>query len=415
MDSWDSLGFLILVLNYNVTIIGKMWLTLMVLLRLLVIFFAAYPLYQDEQQRFICNTLQPGCTNACYDMFAPISHFRFWLVQTASVLLPYTLFCVYVFHSVARQLVKARSLPYRRYKEIKSTSGHKMSKKSSKGVAGGRIPCEANKMDIPDFSRAYTVQLLLRMLVEACFGSGHYYLFGFFVPRRFACYQFPCASYVECFVSRPTEKSILMFFIWGLSGFSFLLSLIDLTFAFRSSIVRSHRNKLLSERLGTEERCCPGVLQGNKPSKDLLDFGRGGQGILVTPGSCNNVDSCLLGCETKEDLSPQPALTSQPTISFNLNSNKPCATMNQDGKGVAFQGCEPREILHEQPRCNPLPCPLKGALALKPQDGFPRGVNSSASFSKPSVHYSTLERKASDVQSVCSSAGGSKSKKSEWV
>ncbi|XP_015284267.1 PREDICTED: gap junction delta-4 protein-like, partial [Gekko japonicus] len=206
---------------------GKIWLTLTILLRLLVIFFAAYPLYQDEQQRFICNTLQPGCANACYDMFAPISHFRFWLIQTASVLLPYSLFCVYVFHSVARQLVKARSLPYRQYKEIKATSGHKISKKSSKGAAGSRIPCEANKMDIPDFSKAYIVQLLLRMLVEACFGSGHYYLFGFFVPRRFACYQFPCASYVECFVSRPTEKSIMMFFIWGLSGFSFLLSLID--------------------------------------------------------------------------------------------------------------------------------------------------------------------------------------------
>nr|XP_056713846.1 gap junction delta-4 protein-like [Euleptes europaea] len=410
MDSWDSLGFLILVLNYNVTIIGKVWLTLMILLRLLVIFFAAYPLYQDEQERFICNTLQPGCANACYDMFAPVSHFRFWLVQTASVLFPYTMFCVYVFHSVARQLMKAHSMPYRRYKEIKATSGHKTSKKSSKGGAGSRVPCEANKMDIPDFSRAYTVQLLLRMLVEACFGSGHYYLFGFFVPRRFACYQFPCASYVECFVSRPTEKSIMMFFIWGLSGFSFLLSLIDLTFVFRSSIVRSHRNKLLLERLGAEERCGPRVLQDNKPSKDLLDFGRGDQGILVTPGNCDNVKSCLLGCEVKEDVPFQPASTSQPTISFNLNSNKPCVAANQDGKAVPFQGGEPREISREQSRCSPLPCPLKGALALKPQNGCPR----SASFSKPSVHYS-LERKASDVQSVCSSAGCSKSKKSEWV
>ncbi|XP_054847894.1 gap junction delta-4 protein-like [Eublepharis macularius] len=415
MQSWDSLGFLILVLNYNVTIIGKIWLTLTVLLRLLVIFFAAYPLYQDEQQRFICNTLQPGCANVCYDLFAPVSHFRFWLVQTASVLLPYTMFCVYVFHNVARQLVKARSLPYRRYKEIKATSGHKISKKSSKSAAGGRVASEANKMDIPDFSQAYTVQLLLRMLLEACFGAGHYYLFGFFVPRRFACYQFPCANYVECFVSRPTEKSIMMFFVWGLSGFSFLLSLIDLTFAFRSNIVRNYRNKLLLERLGSEERCGPGMLQGNKPNKDLLDFGRGGQGILVTPDSCDHVNSCLLGCEVKEDLAFQPALTSQPTISFNLNSNKPCVASTQDGKGALFQGSEPREILHEQSRSNPLPGPLKGALALKPQDGGNRGVSSSGSFNKPSVHYSTLERKPSDVQSACSGSGCSKAKKSEWV
>ncbi|XP_048367797.1 gap junction delta-4 protein [Sphaerodactylus townsendi] len=412
MDSWDSLGFLILVLSYNVTIIGKVWLTVTILLRILVIFFAAYPLYQDEQQRFICNTLQPGCSNACYDMFAPVSHFRFWLIQTASVLLPYTLFCVYVFHNVARRLVKAHSLPYRRYKEIKATSGLKMSKKPSKGAAGSR---EANKMDIPDFSRAYTVQLLLRMLVEACFGSGHYYLFGFFVPRRFACYQFPCANYVECFVSRPTEKSVMVFFIWGLSGFSFLLSLVDLTFAFRSNIVRSHRNKLLLERLGPEERCGPGILQGNKPSKDLLDLGKGGQGILVTPANCENANSSLFGCEVKKDVPFPPALPSQPTISFNLNGNKPCVATNQEGKGTPVQGGEPREMSQEQSKCNHLPGPLKGALAFKPQDGCPRGTPPSASSSKPSVHYSSLERKASDVQSVCSSGGCSKSKKSEWV
>ncbi|XP_015282186.1 PREDICTED: gap junction delta-4 protein-like [Gekko japonicus] len=252
MDSWDSLGFLLLILNYNVTIIGKIWLTLTILLRLLVIFFAAYPLYQDEQQRFICNTLQPGCANACYDMFTPISHFRFWLVQTASVLLPYILFCVYVFHSVARQLLKA------------PTSGHKISKKSSKGAAGSRIPCEANKMDIPDFSKAYIVQLLLRMLVEACFGSGHYYLFGFFVPRHITCRSvIPCPYNIDCYPSRSTEKTILMFFIWGLSGISFLLSLIDLTFAFRSSIVRNHRNKLLMEGLGAEGRYSPVQHQGD--------------------------------------------------------------------------------------------------------------------------------------------------------
>ncbi|XP_048367798.1 gap junction delta-4 protein-like [Sphaerodactylus townsendi] len=265
MDSWDSLGFLILVLSYNVTIIGKIWLTVTILLRILVIFFAAYPLYQDEQQHFVCNTMQPGCTNECYDSFAPVSHFRFWLVQTASVLLPYTLFCVYVFHNVARRLVKAHSLPYRRYKEIKATLGLKMSKKPSKGAAGGsRLPGEANKMDIPDFSKAYVVQLLLRALVEACFGAGHYYLFGFFVPGRFKCNGRVCPHNVDCFVSRPTEKTVLMFFIWGLSGFSFLLSLIDLTFAFRSSVVRNHRNKLLLEGPGVEERYAPSQHQDEK-------------------------------------------------------------------------------------------------------------------------------------------------------
>lgn len=30
---------------------------------------------------FVCNTLQPGCKNVCYDHFFPVSHIRLWAVQ----------------------------------------------------------------------------------------------------------------------------------------------------------------------------------------------------------------------------------------------------------------------------------------------------------------------------------------------
>ncbi|OPJ85356.1 gap junction delta-4 protein [Patagioenas fasciata monilis] len=101
MERWDSLGFLIVTLNYNVTIVGKIWLMLIILLRMAVVVLAGYPLYQDEQERFVCNTLQPGCSNVCYDLFSPVSHFRFWLVQTVSILLPDAAFTIYVLHKAA--------------------------------------------------------------------------------------------------------------------------------------------------------------------------------------------------------------------------------------------------------------------------------------------------------------------------
>ncbi|KAJ7322193.1 hypothetical protein JRQ81_018480 [Phrynocephalus forsythii] len=405
MERGDSLGFLMMSLNYNVTVIGKIWVTLVILLRFVVIFLAAYPLYQDEQERFICNTLQPGCSNVCYDIFAPVSHFRFWLVQTVSVLLPYAVFAVCVLHSVVRQMVKVCSSPYHRYKETKAPAGHRNTKKSAKGAAKNRITNMSKEMDIPDFSGAYTVQLLLRIAIEAGFGAGHYYLFGFFVPKRFSCNQLPCTSFVDCYISRPTEKSILMLFIWGLSGFSLLLSLVDLVLAFRTNAVRNQRKKLLLERFAADEKGSPGLSRANKPSKDLLSY-----------RSTANTDNCWLGGERKESHSFQPILTPQQTINANLNSNsnKPCmAAAKPDAKGVLPRGAEQLEIVHEQSLHEQQPCSPRGALSLKSQDGCHHRSPSSASYNKPSVHYSSLERKASDVQSVCS--GCSRSKKSEWV
>ncbi|XP_060638517.2 gap junction delta-4 protein [Anolis sagrei] len=410
MECWDSLGFLIIALSYNVTIIGKIWLTLVILLRFMVIFLAAYPLYQDEQERFICNTLQPGCSNVCYDIFAPVSHFRFWLIQTVSILLPYAVFGVCVLHSVVRQVVKTYSVPYRRYKEIKSSVGSKVTKKSSKSAGRSRIACKAYEMDIPDFSGAYTVHLLLRILIEAGFGAGHYYLFGFFVPRRFSCNQPPCTSFVDCYISRPTEKSIMMLFIWGLSGFSFLLSLVDLVFAFRTNAVRNQRNKLLLEKYTAQENCTFSLSKGDKPNQDLF-----GLGSTAVPDSCGN---CLLGHEVTGGYCFKPTLTSQQTINSNLNSNSNksgVASTNPENKVVPFCGSGQPEIACEQPRCEQKACSLKGISTFKPQDGCHHRSHSSASHHKPSVHYSVVERKASDVQSVCSSTGCSRSKKSEWV
>ncbi|XP_033021362.1 gap junction delta-4 protein [Lacerta agilis] len=413
MECWDSVGFLIIAVSYNVTIIGKIWLTLVILLRFMVIFLAAYPLYQDEQERFVCNTLQPGCSNVCYDIFAPVSHFRFWLIQTVSVLLPYAIFGVYVLHKVCRRVVKAHSAAYRRYKEIKPSAGGKVAKKSSKGKKS-RVPYTGNEMAVPDFSRAYAVHLLLRILTEASFGVGHYYLFGFFVPRRFSCNQSPCSSYVDCYISRPTEKSIMMLFIWGLSSVSFFLSLIDLGFAFRTNAVRNRRKKLLSESFSAGEKCRAGLPhQGDKLSNDLL----GGQDHIAVIDNCGN---CLLGREVKEVCSFQAVFNPQQKNGPNLNSsnssNKSCVgAAHQEGKGVSFHDDEQPEISCEQLRFEQPPGVLKGALVFKTLDGCRYGAHSPASSHKPSVHYSSLERKASDVQSVCSSAGCSRSKKSEWV
>ncbi|GLD55007.1 gap junction delta-4 protein, partial [Lates japonicus] len=90
--------------NHSITLMGKVWLIVMIFLRILILLFAGYPLYQDEQERFVCNTIQPGCANVCYDLFSPISLFRFWLVQLITLCLPYIIFIIYVVHKVSNSL-----------------------------------------------------------------------------------------------------------------------------------------------------------------------------------------------------------------------------------------------------------------------------------------------------------------------
>lgn len=187
------LGFLFITLNCNVTIVGMLWLIVAVLLRMLVVVLAGSPIYEDEQERFICNTLQPGCANVCYDLFSPVSPLRFWLVQSLALLLPSVVFGTYTLH------------------------------RSTKLAAGA-----ACRPQVPDLSSAYLVHLLLRMLLEVGLAFLHYFLFGFSVPAHVSCSRVPCSGAVDCYVSRPTEKSLLMLFFWAVSALSFLLSLVDL-------------------------------------------------------------------------------------------------------------------------------------------------------------------------------------------
>ncbi|EHH18976.1 Connexin-40.1 [Macaca mulatta] len=226
MEGVDLLGFLIITLNCNVTMVGKLWFVLTMLLRMLVIVLAGRPVYQDEQERFVCNTLQPGCANVCYDVFSPVSHLRFWLIQGVCVLLPSAVFSVYVLHRGAT----LAALGPRRCPEPRDTASGQRRCPGSCRERGG--------LEVPDFSAGYIIHLLLRTLLEAAFGALNYLLFGFLAPNKFPCTRPPCTGVVDCYVSRPTEKSLLMLFLWAVSALSFLLGLADLVCSLRRRMRR---------------------------------------------------------------------------------------------------------------------------------------------------------------------------------
>ncbi|XP_009072589.1 PREDICTED: gap junction delta-4 protein [Acanthisitta chloris] len=414
MEHWDSLGLLIVTLNYNVTIVGKIWLMLIILLRMAVVVLAGYPLYQDEQERFVCNTLQPGCSNVCYDLFSPVSHFRFWLIQTVSILLPYAAFSIYVLHKVALHIVKMHCLVHG-CKGNKGLSSPKDVKVLCKCGVVNRVDFGADNLSILNFSGAYTVHLFFRTLLEAAFAGVQYFLFGFFVPESFSCYHSPCTSTVDCYISRPTEKSIMMIFIWGVSSLSFLLSLADLVCALRRMTARNQKNKLLAN-LCKEKECIlnfPPVQHGSSSLPQNED--------CPISNNCHTSDgSCSLLSEEEAVLHPEVVPQQTASSNLNSNSNKCCGSgdlaVNQDSTEEPLcasdhQGTSCRQVRHRLQQDF-----IKDtAPALRPQIRSHLGVSSSIIQSKLLGVYPSAELKSPDAQSNYSSSSCLRSKKSEWV
>lgn len=86
------------------------------------------------------------------------------------------------------------------------------------------------------------------------FGAGQFLLFGLSVPKSSLCYEAPCTSGVECYISRPTEKTLMLNFMLAVASLSVLLSLLDLVSSMKA-MVRWRRNReMLMEELSKGEQ-----------------------------------------------------------------------------------------------------------------------------------------------------------------
>ncbi|XP_057245163.1 gap junction delta-2 protein-like, partial [Malurus melanocephalus] len=87
-------------------------LTVVVIFRILIVAIVGETVYEDEQTMFMCNTLQPGCNQACYDKAFPISHIRYWVFQIILVCTPSLCFITYSVHQAAKQRERRYSFLY---------------------------------------------------------------------------------------------------------------------------------------------------------------------------------------------------------------------------------------------------------------------------------------------------------------
>ncbi|XP_067339174.1 gap junction protein alpha 10 b [Channa argus] len=230
MGDWNLLGSILEEVHIHSTIVGKIWLTILFIFRMLVLGVAAEDVWDDEQSEFVCNTEQPGCKNVCYDQAFPISLIRYWVLQIIFVSSPSL---VYMGHA----LYRLRTLEKQRHRkkaclkaELEGTDPVQEDHK--------RIERELRRLDEQkkvrkaplrgSLLRTYVFHILTRSVVEVGFIIGQCALYGIRLSPLYKCERLPCPNTVDCFVSRPTEKNIFMVFMLVIAGVSLFLNLLEI-------------------------------------------------------------------------------------------------------------------------------------------------------------------------------------------
>ena len=72
--------------------------------------------------------------------------------------------------------------------------------------------------------------MIARTVIELLFICIQYWLFGWQVNTLYKCVGHPCPNTVDCYISRPGEKTVIMWFMYGVAAISTLMNLIELNY-----------------------------------------------------------------------------------------------------------------------------------------------------------------------------------------
>ncbi|XP_056315715.1 gap junction gamma-1 protein-like [Danio aesculapii] len=255
--SWSFLTRLLDEISNHSTFVGKIWLTLLIIFRIVLTVVGGETIYQDEQSKFVCNTQQPGCENVCYDAFAPLSHVRFWVFQIIMITTPSIMYLGFAMHKIAR-MADDEYRPHKRKllsmvhrgmsrdydmvdemseevpmitEEIEPSEKDKKSAAPTKTTAASDAAVKHDgrrRIKRDGLMKVYVLQLISRVAFEIAFLFGQYILYGFEVSPSYICTRSPCPHTVDCFISRPTEKTIFLVIMYVVSVLCLALTVLEI-------------------------------------------------------------------------------------------------------------------------------------------------------------------------------------------
>ncbi|XP_034417531.1 gap junction protein, alpha 5a [Cyclopterus lumpus] len=294
MGDWSLLGNFLEEVQEHSTSVGKVWLTVLFIFRILVLGTAAESSWGDEQSDFLCDTQQPGCTNVCYDSAFPIAHIRYWVLQIVFVSTPSLIYMGHAMHIVRRE-EKLRRMEQDQREERgeggEDLEGEKeyLQQKASKSIMAndgtGRVRLKGALL------QTYILSIMIRTVMEVTFIVVQYMIYGVFLRALYLCRAWPCPNPVNCYMSRPTEKNVFIIFMLVVAGVSLLLSVLELYHLSWKSARRCLRNKRIQKRTMTV--VASAALEPNSPPRPSAsctpppDFSQ----CLAAPNSLNPITS----------------------------------------------------------------------------------------------------------------------------
>ncbi|MBN3271637.1 CXD2 protein, partial [Polyodon spathula] len=207
MGEWTILERLLeAAVQQHSTMIGRILLTVVVIFRILIVAIVGETVYEDEQIILVCT--------------------------------PSLCFITYSVHQAAKQRERRCSFLHPLLErdfgegcgkeEPDCLEVKEIPNSPTRGANDSGKSSQSKSRQQEGISRFYVIQVVFRNALEIGFLAGQYFLYGFSVPGRVACERYPCVKEVECYVSRPTEKTVFLVFMFAVSGVSVLLNLAEL-------------------------------------------------------------------------------------------------------------------------------------------------------------------------------------------
>ncbi|CAG13018.1 unnamed protein product, partial [Tetraodon nigroviridis] len=207
--NWSFLENILSGVNKYSTVIGRVWLFVVFLFRILVYVVAAEQVWKEETKEFVCNTRQPGCETTCFNHFFPVSQARLWAMQLILVSTP--------------SLLVALHVAYREHREAK----HKKKLYQDKATIDGGLLF------------TYIASLIFKTAFEVGTLLVFYYVYnGFELPALLRCDQSPCPNVVDCFIGKATEKKIFLYIMACTSILCIVLNVVELIYIVWKQVVK---------------------------------------------------------------------------------------------------------------------------------------------------------------------------------
>ncbi|GCC23806.1 gap junction beta-4 protein-like [Chiloscyllium punctatum] len=215
--NWAFLQGLLSGVNKYSTGFGRIWLSVLFLFRVLVYVVAAERVWGDDQKDFECNVKQPGCENVCFDYYFPVSHIRLWALQLIFVSTPSLLVVMHVAYREERE---------RKNKLKNGETCHTLYSDTGKKIGG--------------LWWTYVISLVFKAGIDSGFLYILYSIYkDFELPRLVKCELAPCPNTVDCFIARPTEKTIFTIFMVVTAALCVLINVCEFTYLVSKRIVSS--------------------------------------------------------------------------------------------------------------------------------------------------------------------------------